>query len=125
MNGFLLVAAGGGIGAMMRHALGLILSKGGGLYAILAANVVGSFLMGLTMAWVMGRGEGDGNTVLLFFCVGVFGGFTTFSSFSLQTVQLIESGQMTKAAIYVLGSVFFAVVMLFVGLEIGRKMFAS
>ena len=123
MNGFLLVAAGGGIGAALRHALALALGKGGGVLAIFSANLAGSFLMGLTMAWVMARAAGDSSAVWLFLCVGVFGGFTTFSSFSLQTVQMVEQGELVRAGTYVGGSVVGAIVLLFVGLAIGRKVF--
>ena len=125
MNGFLLVAAGGGIGAAARHGLSAALGKGSGVLAIFAANLVGSFLMGLAMGWLAARTSGEGNAVWLFLCVGVFGGFTTFSSFSLQTVHMMEQGQIMKAAAYVGGSVIGAVGLLFIGLAIGRKVFAA
>ena len=124
MNGFLLVAAGGGIGAAARHGLSVLLGKGAGVLAIFSANLIGSFLMGLVMGWLAARTSGEGNAVWLFLCVGVFGGFTTFSSFSLQTIHMIEQGEMMKAATYVGGSIIGAVGLLFVGLAIGRKVFA-
>ena len=125
MNGFLLVAAGGGIGAAARHGLSVTLGKSSGVLAILTANVLGSFLMGLVMGWLASRADGADNATWLFLCVGVFGGFTTFSSFSLQTVQLIEQGYVTKAASYVGGSVIGAVGFLFLGLVVGRKVFGA
>ena len=82
MNGFLLVAAGGGIGAATRHGLSVALGKGGGVAAILSANILGSFLMGVAMAWVATKTAEESSALWLFLCVGVFGGFTTFSSFS-------------------------------------------
>lgn len=125
MNGFLLVAAGGGVGAAARHGLSVALGKTGGVLAIFTANVLGSFLMGLVMGWLSARTSAEGNAVWLFLCVGVFGGFTTFSSFSLQTVHMIEQGQLAKAGIYVGASVISAVGLLFLGLVIGRSMFAT
>lgn len=125
MNGFLLVAAGGGLGATARHGLSLVFGKAGGVGAIMTANVLGSFLMGLTIAWLAARGGEQSNSVLLFLCVGVFGGFTTFSSFSMQTVHMIEQGHLAKASLYVSASVIGAVGLLFVGLMIGRRVFAG
>ena len=125
MNGFLLVAAGGGLGAALRHALGLAFGKAGGVYAIFAANVVGSFAMGLTMGWLAARSAEEGNAIWLFLCVGVFGGFTTFSTFSSQIVHMLENDQLARAITYVGGSVVGAVAALFAGLMIGRRVFGA
>ncbi len=119
------MAAGGGIGAAARHGLSVSLGKSSGVLAIFTANVVGSLLMGLVMGWLAGRSGNNENAVWLFLCVGVFGGFTTFSSFSLQVVHMIEQGQLAKAAVYVGGSVICAVGFLFLGLVIGRSVFAA
>ena len=124
MNGFLLVAAGGGIGAAARHGLSVLLGKSGGVLAIFAANLIGSFLMGLVMGWLSVRSASEESTIWLFVCVGIFGGFTTFSSFSVQTVHMIEQGQLMRAGTYVAGSVIGAVGLLFFGLVIGRRVFA-
>ena len=126
MHGFLLVALGGGLGAALRHGLGLLLapmSASGGVYAILVANTLGSFLMGITMGWLSGRSAGDSNSLYLLLCVGVFGGFTTFSTFSLQAVHMFTNDQVAKGMAYVGLSVIGALFGLFVGLLIGRKLF--
>ena len=123
MNGFLLVFLGGGIGASARYGLSLALPKG--VLAIFSANLIGSFLMGLTMGWLAARTQSEGNAVWLFLCVGVFGGFTTFSSFSLQAVHMLREGELMQAAIYIGGSVVGALGLLFIGLSIGRKVFGA
>lgn len=94
---FLTVGAGGALGAMLRYGLTLILS-GQPVIATLAANVVGSFFIGLAMGSVQGR-------FLLFLTVGLCGGFTTFSTFSAQTVGLIQGGNYLPALGYAVGSV--------------------
>jgi fluoride exporter len=59
----------------------------------------------------------------LFAAVGVLGGFTTFSSYSLEAVQMIERREMRLAAAYVIGSVVLAIAALFVGLMVARRAF--
>ena len=123
MNGLILVFLGGGIGASARFGLGKVIPDG--VLAIFSANLIGSFLMGLTMAWLLARSQVEGGAIWLFLCVGLFGGFTTFSSFSLQSVQLLQEGQIAKAAMYVLGSAAGAIGLLFIGLEFGKRVFAQ
>lgn len=94
---FLTVGAGGAIGAMLRYGLTLLLT-GQPLIATLTANVAGSFLIGLAMGSAQGR-------VLLFLTVGLCGGFTTFSTFSAQTLNLIQSGSYLSALGYAAASV--------------------
>lgn len=94
---FLIVGAGGAVGAMLRYGLTLLLA-GQPLIATLTANVVGSFLIGLAMGAAEGR-------LLLFLTVGLCGGFTTFSTFSSQTLNLIQYGNYTAAFGYAVASV--------------------
>ncbi|MGR3540391.1 MAG: fluoride efflux transporter CrcB [Hasllibacter sp.] len=102
---FLQVALGGALGASARWGLGLWVSRHAGSalpLPILTANVVGSALMGAFVVWA-GR---TGNAHLTpFVGIGVLGGFTTFSAFSLETVTLLERGQAGTAALYVALSV--------------------
>lgn len=89
-------------------------------YATLAVNVVGSVLMGMfigLMARLLPEWQAEAR---LFFAVGVLGGFTTFSSFSLDTIVLMERGELAQAALYVVLSVVVCLVGLYLGLQITR-----
>ncbi|MEL7182312.1 MAG: fluoride efflux transporter CrcB [Pseudomonadota bacterium] len=102
MYPLLQVALGGAIGASLRFLLGLALARDGFPIAVLVANVLGSFAMGLLLVWLGQRGLTQWQPLLL---TGLLGGFTTFSAFSLETVTLIERGAVGQAAGYVLLSV--------------------
>lgn len=118
---FLLVMAGGAVGSAARYGVGkLTLGWFGPDYpwGTLAVNVIGGFLMGL-LAGVLARTGGSEHTRLLL-GVGVLGGFTTFSSFSLDAVLMIERGQWSAALLYALVSVTGSVLALFGGLYLVR-----
>ena len=121
----LLVAAGGALGAVARYGVGRILPGGGWPHATLTVNVVGGLLMGLLAGWLAFRGGVEQESVRLFAAVGVLGGFTTFSAFSLETAQMIERGRLGPAAAYVGLSVVLSVAALFVGLMIARRAFGA
>ena len=119
MNAFLLVGAGGAIGAMGRYGFGLLVARYGTMgfpYATLGVNIIGSLAMGLligALAKILPAGQ---NEIRLFLAVGLLGGFTTFSAFSLDTITLIERGEMTQAGVYVLASIVASVLAVFLGL---------
>ncbi|MFA4938526.1 fluoride efflux transporter CrcB [Brevundimonas sp.] len=125
MTRFLLVAAGGAIGSVARYGLGLAAGRlapnAAWPWGTFAANVVGGLLMGLLVGWLAFRGGAQQEAVRLFAAVGVLGGFTTFSSYSLEAVQMIERRQIGLACAYVVGSVVLAILALFVGLMIARR----
>lgn len=121
MNGLVAVMIGGALGAGGRYGLGTLLSAGtGGTFpwATLAVNLSGGLAMGL-LAGMLARG-GDTETVRLFFGVGVLGGFTTFSAFSLDVVALVERGHALPALAYVAASVIGSVALTMVGLMLVR-----
>ena len=101
----LLVFLGAGLGGVLRHGVNLAaLRLGSGFpWGTLGINVVGSVLMGLVTGWLALRG-GPPQT-RLFVATGILGGFTTFSTFSLETVTLLERGEWLAALAYVLVSV--------------------
>ena len=121
----LLVAAGGALGAVARYGVGRILPMGGWPYATLTDNVVGGLLMGLLTGWLAFRGGAPQDSIRLFTAVGVLGGFTTFSAFSLETALMIERRQLGLAAAYVGLSVVLSVAALFAGLLIARRAFGA
>lgn len=107
------VALGGALGALARYGVGLAagaLWPGGFPWATLIVNILGSFLMGLAVVWV---GVRPGWAPFLM--VGVLGGFTTFSAFSLDVVRLMEAGQLARAAGYAGASLVVSVLALLAG----------
>jgi fluoride exporter len=104
MNSIFPVMAGGAIGAGLRYLASVALAGRSGFpYATLTVNLIGGFTMGLLAAFVLRGAASEG--VRLFVGVGILGGFTTFSAFSLESFQMIERGQMTMAAGYAVASV--------------------
>ena len=95
MVNLLLVFMGGGTGAVCRFLVGMSYLRTFGprqpYLATLGINVLGGLLMGLLVGWLALRGAGGQERARLLLAVGVLGGFTTFSSFSLETVQLIRA----------------------------------
>lgn len=120
-----LVALGGAIGAALRFLTGLAVLRlfGSGDFplAIIIVNVIGSFLMGVFVVLAAQRGLTHFSPFVM---TGLLGGFTTFSAFSLETVTLIERGQMGSAALYIVLSVGLSVGALALGLLAARGAFA-
>lgn len=118
----MLVMAGGAIGAALRFHLGRFMAT---LFApgfpsgTLAANVLGGLAMGVLVGW-LARADMPGEPWRLLLGIGLLGGFTTFSSFSLEIVLMIEKGSMMLALAYALMSVVGAVLALFAGLFLMR-----
>ena len=125
MNSYLLVMAGGAAGAALRFQLSrwLPLSPSGWPWPTFVANLAGGLAMGLLAAWLWQKGEAAEPWRLLL-GVGLLGGFTTFSAFSLEMAQMIERGQGMLAAIYAVASVLLALAALGAGLAIGRAVAA-
>ena len=124
MNALLLVFARAGIGGVARHLvqLGCVRACGTAFpWGTLAVNVVGSLLMGLVVGWLALRaGAGWSQGAKLFLATGVLGGFTTFSAFSLDVMQLFEQGEMGMVLGYVLESVVLSILALAIGLALVR-----
>ena len=117
----LYVALGGGLGAWLRYASGVAMFRSLGPatqfpWATLSVNLLGSLAMGLLAGWLARHGSGAGETWRLLVGVGLLGGFTTFSAFSLEMMLLIERGQAGTAFVYAAISVLAAVTALYIGL---------
>ena len=127
MQALLLVGAGGAVGSICRYLLNIAAGRTFGTgfpYGTLAANVLGGILMGTLVGVLALRGGGDQERWRLLLGVGVLGGFTTFSSFSLETALMLERRQYEVAALYVTTSVIAAIGGLFLGLFLMRKLLA-
>lgn len=125
MNNILLVMSGGAVGALARYQLGRLaghmMPTALWPWGTFAANILGSFAMGLLAGWLARFHTSSGEPFRLLLAVGVLGGFTTFSSFSLETVLMMERGQLGLAAGYALFSVIGAVGALVGGLALMRS----
>jgi CrcB protein len=123
MYPYLLVAVGGAIGSVLRYGTGVFV---GSLWrnpfplGTMLINIVGSLVMGLFVGLMARLLPAWQNDARLFFAVGVLGGFTTFSSFSLDAITMIERGELALAVLYILLSVVIAVPALYIGLVVMR-----
>ena len=127
MMNWLWVALGGAAGAVARYGLGVQAGRWLGHdwpWGTFIANLAGGLLMGLLVGWLGLRGGADQERLRLLLGVGVLGGFTTFSAFSLDTVLLYERGQIQLALGYALLSVIGAVAALMLGLLAMRHLVA-
>ena len=122
MQNLLLVMLGGAIGSAGRYGVGrLTLAQFGPGYpwGTLIVNLSGGLLMGV-LAGILARISDGGEAWRVLIGIGLLGGFTTFSAFSLDAALMIERGQIASAAFYALVSVIGSVLALFIGLALVR-----
>ena len=126
MQAYILVFIGAGLGGALRHALNIAIGRLLGTdfpWATSFINVSGSFVMGALVGWLAFRaGEGWTQNTRLFVATGVLGGYTTFSTFSLESILLLERNQIGAALAYVGGSVLLGVLALWAGLSLARSL---
>jgi CrcB protein len=122
MNPYLLVGLGGALGAMARYGIGTAVPAPANGFPLATAliNIAGSLAMGVLIGVLAKTTPQYQNEIRLFVAVGIFGGFTTFSSFSLDAITLIERGDFPLATAYIVGSVVLSLAGLFVGLQATR-----
>lgn len=120
------IAAGGALGALSRHFMNhgiMALVRAPFPYGILSINILGSFLMGVLIALFAAKLD-ISQGWKLFLTTGFLGAFTTFSTFSLDTMALITRGDMGGAVTYVFASVILSLGAIFLGSWIVWKFFA-
>jgi CrcB protein len=124
----LYVAAGGGIGAWLRFVTGRVavalLGPSGAdafPWSTLFCNVAGSLAMGALIGWLARHGAASNEAARLFLAVGLLGGFTTFSSFSMEMVLLAQRGQPGLAGVYAALSLGAGIAGLLLGLSLMRQ----
>lgn len=115
---FLSVAAGSAVGGCLRYGIGLMLGNTSLPYATLLCNCVGSFLIGFVSSFVLQK-LGSDEFIKPLIVTGFLGGFTTFSTFSLDTLKLLQSDQLFYSISYVLISVVAGLLLVFVGFRLG------
>src|SRR5262245_15052601 len=118
------VFIGAGLGGLLRHLINILsvrLLRMAFPFGTLFINVTGSLVMGLVAGYFAFFGSAP-QSVRLFIATGVLGGYTTFSTFSLDAGLLVESGQLGAATLYVVGSVLLSLLGFFVGLWLMRWM---
>jgi fluoride exporter len=122
MQTVLAIAAGGALGSVLRHFLNNAVGGAAGTnfpWGIFIINILGSFVMGVLISLFALVWEPP-QAMRAFLTVGVLGGFTTFSTFSMDSVLLMERGALGASAFYVFGSVGFALIALYGGMVIVR-----
>lgn len=125
--GFLIVFLGSGLGGACRYGIGVISLRLFGPDAVslgtFGINVAGSFLMAVVAEYFAWRG-GFSQTWRLFLTTGIIGGFTTFSTFSLDAIVLMQRGELWSASAYIAASVALSILALFGGLLLVRALAA-
>ena len=122
-NHLLLVAVGGGLGTALRFGVGrwaIALMGPGFPFGTFAVNIIGGCAMGLLAGWLARFGEG-GEELRLLLGVGVLGGFTTFSAFSLEVFNMISRAEVALAAAYAISSVAGSVLAVLAGVWLMRS----
>ena len=123
MNQVLAIAGGGAVGALLRYwvSSGVYLLAGRDFpYGTLVVNVLGSLLMGFLYIWLLERTLG-GVAMRAFVLIGLLGAFTTFSTFSMETLNLMEAGHMGKAILNTLLSVVLCIGAAALGVMLARQ----
>ena len=119
-----LIAVGGALGSVLRYALAGALAQAFGTalaYGTLAANVLGSFALGLVVELLEGRSL-LGVDLRLILGTGLMGGFTTYSSFNLETLRLVQAGELPRALGYMVGTLVLCLLVGWLGLVLCRAL---
>lgn len=125
MLNVLYVAIGGAFGSVMRYLIGMFIGRHVGNefpYSTLIINISGSVLMGLLVGWLGRVLPSNAGDLRLLLAIGILGGYTTFSSFSLDAITLFEEGKITAMAGYIVLSVTLSLAGLIAGLYIMRSL---
>ena len=118
---YLLIGLGGFAGAVTRYTIGLWVSNrfaGSFPWGTFAVNITGAFLLGLMTAMILGKEVMEPYRLPIM--VGFLGSYTTFSTFSVETFKLLETGQYLLSVLYSLGSVLLGLSAVWAGIGLGK-----
>ena len=118
------VAIGGGVGAVLRYLVTVFANLHGGIifpYGTVLVNTIGSFFISLLMMYFAAHTSLPG-AVKLFAVTGILGGFTTFSTFNMELLTFVRSGEMTFAVLYGGLNVIGAFICCWIGIILGEQL---
>jgi CrcB protein len=116
IKNILIVGTGGALGSIARYLITCLFTHLAicSELAIFLVNIIGSFIIGLLI-------PASSNTLYLLMAVGFCGGFTTFSTFSVQAFQMLQSGQRLTSLVYILASVLISIAFVFIGIYLSER----
>tara|TARA_Y100000766_G_scaffold155699_1_gene133664 strand:- start:505 stop:879 length:375 start_codon:yes stop_codon:yes gene_type:complete len=120
MREFLLVFIGGGLGSAIRFLFNRLIPQGTFPYSTLTVNMVGSFLIGMIIGYLISNNMLKSD-YYYFLVIGICGGLTTFSAFSLENLNLLKSNDLLNSILYILISVSFCIVLAYAGFTLINK----
>ena len=120
------VAFGSAVGGVSRYALSSFIQQRAGTFPVgtLIVNITGSLILGFLMRYALGSTSVSAETRALL-TTGFCGGYTTFSTFSYETIALIQDGDYRRAATYVVASVVLSIVATFLGIFVAGELLAA
>jgi len=123
MKEFLLVFLGAGLGGALRFGIIRMMAQfvTANYYSIFLCNMIGCFFAGIILSYALTKP--DHNWINLFFITGLAGGLTTFSAFSLDSLNMIQSGQIVTAFSYIMMSICLGIIFCGAGIFLGRVIF--
>ena len=117
------VFIGGGIGSILRFLVNKIeiISENNFPYSTFISNFLGCFILGLVLGYFI-KSENPNSVLFVFLTVGLCGGFTTFSSFSYENLQLLQNGEILTFLVYLLGSLIIGIISVYIGMLIFKTL---
>ena len=123
MKSFILVFLGGGLGSGLRYLVAIAMNQYSKVlpFGTFTVNMIGCLLIGLVLGYAQKENTLTSNQTLLL-ATGFCGGFTTFSAFASENLELIRNGELFNFSIYAIGSVFLGIVLILIGYSLVNKL---
>ena len=123
MKSFILVFLGGGLGSGLRYLVAIAMNQYSKIlpFGTFTVNMIGCLLIGLVLGYAQKENTLTSNQILLL-ATGFCGGFTTFSAFANENLELIRNGELFNFSIYAIGSVFLGIVLILIGYLLVNKL---
>ena len=123
MKSFILVFLGGGLGSGLRYLVTIAMNQYSKVlpFGTFTVNMIGCLLIGLILGYAQKENTLTSNQTLLL-ATGFCGGFTTFSAFASENLELIKNGELFNFSIYAIGSVFLGIVLILIGYLLVNKL---